>query len=273
MKFIDQLKQSLADLWQTIASAFPKVLAAIVSIVIALLVIKLITGILRKALKLMRADRLDDKLNEIEIVQGKELSFSIIDVVIKSVKWILYIVLIFIITDILELTMVADGLKNLLGYLPKLFTALAIFVLGLIFANTVKKSLQSFFDSMDLSGAKIISQVVFFLILIFVSITALNQAGIDTDIITSNITMILGALLVAFAIAFGLGAKHVVGKLMHSFYARKMYETGQKIVFNDMTYEIDEVKSISIVLKNENGKLVVPINDLMEHQVQLQDQL
>jgi small-conductance mechanosensitive channel len=126
---------------------------------------------------------------------------------------------------------------------------------------------------MDLSGGKIISQVVFFLILIFISITALNQAGIDTTIITSNITMILAAFLLAFALAFGLGARHIVAKLMHTFYARKMFEVGQKIVFNEDNYTIEEVKSISVILKNENGKIIVPINVLMDNQVQLQDQL
>ena len=85
--------------------------------------------------------------------------------------------------------------------------------------------------------------------------------------------MIMAAFLLAIAIAFGLGAKHVVGKLMHTFYARKMFEVGQKISFNDKTYTIDEVKSISIVLKNDNGRLIVPINELMENQVQMQDQL
>ena len=126
---------------------------------------------------------------------------------------------------------------------------------------------------MDLSGGKMISQVVFFLLLTFISVTALNQAGIDTEIITSNITMILGAFLLAFAIAFGLGAREVVGKLLKTFYARKTYEVGQKIRFNNEDYTVEEVKSISVILKNTTGKLIVPIDDLVEHQVQLQDQL
>jgi len=39
------------------------------------------------------------------------------------------------------------------------------------------------------------------------AITALNQVGIDKEIITSNLTLILGSLLLAFMIAFGLGSK------------------------------------------------------------------
>lgn len=126
---------------------------------------------------------------------------------------------------------------------------------------------------MDLSGGKMISQVVFFLLLTFISITALNQAGIDTQIITNNINMIIAAFLLAFAIAFGLGAREVVGKLLNTFYARKTFEIGQHIIFNNETYTIEAVQSISVILKNSKGKLIVPIKDLVENQVQMQDQL
>jgi hypothetical protein len=99
-------------------------------------------------------------------------------------------------------------------YLPQLFAVITIFILGLLFANFVKNGLKSLFESMDLSGGKMISQVVFFLLLTFISITALSQVGIDTDIITSNITKILVAFLLAFAIVFGFGAREAVSKLL-----------------------------------------------------------
>ena len=126
---------------------------------------------------------------------------------------------------------------------------------------------------MDLSGGKMISQVVFFLMLTFISITALNQAGIDTEIITNNINMIIAAFLLAFAIAFGLGARDVVSKLLKTFYARKTFEIGQHIIFQDEKFTVESVENISVILKNNKGKLIVPINDLVENQVQTQDSL
>ena len=137
MNFIDKLKESLEVVWIEIASSVPKILGAIAAIIIALLVIKLLVGILRKALKVVKADKLDDKLNQIELFGDKKININVIDILTKVLKWLLYVLLIFVITDILELTMVSEGLKGLLGYLPKLFTALAIFILGLLFANFV----------------------------------------------------------------------------------------------------------------------------------------
>ncbi|WP_341216021.1 mechanosensitive ion channel domain-containing protein [uncultured Wocania sp.] len=262
---------SLSAMTEEVAAVIPNIFGAIAILIIGWLATKLIVGIVRKTLKLAKADKLDDKINEIEIFEGKKLNFNIIKIVTKFVKWIMYIMLLIIVTDILNLTMVSEEIRNFLGYLPKLFSALIVFTIGLLLANFIKKAIKSFFESMDLSGSKIISQIVFFLLLTFISITALNQAGVDTEIITSNITMILAGFLLAFALAFGFGAQNVVGDLLKTFYARKTYEIGQKIEFNNIKGEVETVNNISVTLKTEQGKLIVPIKDIVESQVKIQD--
>lgn len=261
---------SLSAMTNQVATVIPNILGAIAVVIIGWLLTKLIVGIVRKALKLTKADKLDDKINEIEIFEGKKLNFNIIKITTKFVKWIMYIMLLIIVTDILNLTIVSEEIKNFLGYLPKLFSALIVFTIGLLLANFIKKAIKSFFESMDLSGSKIISQIVFFLLLTFISVTALNQAGVNTEIITSNITMILAAFLLAFALAFGFGAQKVVGDLIRTFYARKIYEIGQEVEFNNIKGEIEAVNNVSVTLKTEQGKLIVPIKDIVESQVKVQ---
>ena len=271
MNLVDSLKESLSTIWDSIVSVLPTIAGAVIGIIIGILIIKLVVNIIKKSLKFVKADKLDDKLNEIDLFGDKKTQFNVIDIVAKFVKWMLYIILIMIVTDLLNLTMISDGIKSVIGYLPRLITALAIFVIGLLFANFVKKSLQSFFESMELSGGKMISQAIFMLLLIFISITALNQAGVDTEIITSNITMILAAFLLAFALAVGLGAQKVVGDLFRTFYTRKIYEVGQIIEFNDIKGEIESIDGISVTLKTTTGKIVIPIKDIVESQVRVQD--
>ena len=267
----DRGMQSLSSMWPEVSALALKLLGAILILIVGWILTKLVVKAIQKLLKVANVHKLDEKLNDIEIVEGKSLNFDTAKVVSKLVKWLMYIVLIVVLSDILGLEMISNQVNDLLGYLPQLFSALAIFIIGLLFANFVKNGLKSLFDSMDLSGGKMLSQVVFFLLLTFISITALNQAGINTEIITNNITMILASFLLAFAIAFGFGAREVVNKLLNTFYARKTYEVGQKIIFNNESYTIDAVQSISVILKNSKGKLIVPIKDIVEAQVLMQD--
>ncbi len=263
--------ESLTSMWFEITKIFPNIIGAIVVLLIGWLVTKLIVKVVKKALTLAKANKLDDALNEIEIVEGKNLKFDTIKIVSNFVKWLIYIMLIIMVSDILNLKIISEEISNLFSYLPRLFAALVIFILGLLFANFIKKGLKSFFESMDLSGSKIISQIVFFILLIFISITALNQAGVNTEIITSNLTMILAAFLLAFALAFGFGAREVVGDLLRTFYTKKTFEIGQKIEFQGKNYEVDAIDNIRVILKNEDGRLIVPIKNIVESQIKIQD--
>ena len=77
--------------------------------------------------------------------------------------------------------------------------------------------------------------MVGFLLAIGIATRRAKPLGINTDIITNNLTIILGAFLASIALAFGLGSKDVIGDLMRSFYTRKNFEVGQKIHFGTIT--------------------------------------
>ena len=196
-EFSDVAMISLTNIWLEITEIFPNIIGALIVLIFGWIITKLVVKLIKKLLRIAKANKLDDKLNEIEIVEGKQLNFDTIKVVSKLVKYLMYIVIFVTASEIMGLEIITEQIGDLLSYLPQLFAALVIFILGLLFANFVRNGLKSLFESMDLSGGKMISQVVFFLMLTFISVTALNQAGINTEIITNNINMIIAAFLLA----------------------------------------------------------------------------
>ena len=262
--------QEYKDLaFESFSTTGVNILKALLVLVFGWLFIKLILSILKRALKFIKIDKLGKKLNDIEIIEGKKLNINITKVIISFVKWSLLLVLVIVVSEMMGLTIISEEIGNLLHYLPQLLSALIIFMIGLFIANFVKKSIQTFFKSFELSGSKIISQLVFFILLAIISITALNQAGINTDIITSNLNLIFGAFLAAAALAIGFGAKDVVADLLRTFYTRRTYEIGQHIKFKNIEGEIITIDDISMTLKTTNGKLIVPIKDIVENQVEV----
>ncbi len=227
--------------------------------------------ILKKLLKFVKADKLTDLINERELFGKLKLRFNVTKVIISFVKWILYLIFLIIASDIMKWEAISLEIGNLLRYLPKLFSAIALFMIGIYVANFVKRTIQGLFDSFNLSGSKMISGLVFLLIAILITITALNQADIETEIITSNFTIILGAFLAAIAIAFGFGSKEIIGDLLRTFYVRKNFEVGQKIKFKNYSGSIESIENISLTLKTSEGKVVLPIKDVVENDVEILD--
>ncbi len=262
---------SLKTIIQDIVSALPGVIGAIIVLILGWLIIKIISFVIKKILKLARVNNLSDKINEAQLFgEGSKIKVDVIRILLGFVKGILWITFIIVAAEVMGLTIISAEISNLLHYLPVLLSALVIFMIGLYAARLVRKALLSVFDSMGMGGSKIVSGIVYYMIIVFVLITALNQAGIDTEIITSNITLIIGAFLLAFAIGLGLGSRDIVGKLLQTFYARKTYAVGDKVRTKKFEGTIEAIEGILVTIRTKDGKIVIPIEDLVQGKVELQ---
>jgi small-conductance mechanosensitive channel len=271
IEWSDLTLTSLKAMGEKIITTLPNIIGAILVLVVGWLLTKFVMYLLKKSLKFIRVDKLTEKFNELKIFGDSKIKFSVIKVITVFVKWILFLVFLIIAADIMSWEIVSKEIGNLLRYLPRLFSALALFMVGIYIAKFVKNAIQGFYSSFDLAGSKIISNLVFYIIAIIITITALNQAGIDTTVVTNNVTIILGAFLLAISIGFGLGSKEIIGDLLRTFYAKKNYEVGDKIKLAGQEGTVVAIDNICLTLKTEKGKVIIPIKEVVESQVEIDD--
>ena len=100
-EFNDIAIQSLKNMWLEITKVFPTLIYALIALIVGWLVTKILVKLLKKLLRLAKANKLDDKLNDIEIIENKTLKFDTIKIVSNFVKWLLYIVIFITVSDIL----------------------------------------------------------------------------------------------------------------------------------------------------------------------------
>jgi hypothetical protein len=263
----DLTTKTLSEMGTTVMEAVPNILGAILILIIGWLVTKIIVLILRRILKFAKVDKATEIINSKNLFGKTNFKFNISTIILGFVKWIMFLVFLIVAAGIMNWQIVSQEVGNLLRYLPKLFSAIALFMIGLYIANFVKKAIKGLFDSFDLRGAKIISNVVFYIITIIITITALNQASIDTEIITNNLTVILGAFVAAIALAFGLGSRELVGDILRTSYARRNFEVGQNVSFKNISGTIERIENLKISIKTNEGTLVVPIKSLSDEEV------
>ncbi|UMB53616.1 mechanosensitive ion channel [Lutibacter sp. A64] len=273
MKLITQIQDAdytfVQNLWHQLSNVIPKFLMVIAFIILAWIVLKVVNYILKKILKLSKIDSLTTKLNEAELFGKNDYDIVPSQIVLKFVKYLIILVFIVIASESLGLTMISEGIASFIGYLPVLISALLIFVVGVYLASIIKKAVQDTLKSLEVNGSNLVGNIVFYAIVVVVSITALNQAGIDTEIITSNLTLILGSVLLSFTIAFGLGARDVVTRLLFGFYSRKNFEVGQHIKTKNIEGKIQQIDNISITIKTTEGLVVLPIKKFVDQKVEI----
>lgn len=261
------MQESVNQMAANIAIVGPKIIFAILILLIGWIITKMVAFGLKRTLNFAKVDKLTNVINEKNLFGKAELKFNVTNVIVSFVKWIMFLVFLIIASDIMDWKIVSVEIGNLLRYLPRLFSAIALFMVGLYIANFIKKAIQGVFESFDLMGERAISSLVFYVITVTITITALNQAGINTDIITNNLTIILGAFLLTLALSFGFGSKEVIKSLLFSYYSKRNFEIGQIISMDNITGEIVSIDNICVSVKIKNDVVVIPISHLVDARV------
>ncbi|MFD2587573.1 mechanosensitive ion channel domain-containing protein [Croceitalea marina] len=268
-KYQKVLSDSLGDMLSNVVQLLPQLIIGVLGLIVAWILLKVILFVVKRVLKAAKIDALSKKITDAKLMGDKEIKVDLLKIILGAVKILLILVFTIVIADVIGLKAISEGIISILAYLPTLLSAIFIFAGGLYLANLVKKGTLALFNSMGIGGSKAISSILFYLITFFISITALNQAGIDTEIITSNFTMILGAFLFAAALGFGLGSRDVFSDVLKMFYTRKNYAVGDKIAIGDIEGTIDAIDNITLTLKTKTGKTVIPINDVVSQHVEI----
>lgn len=271
-KYQKVLSDSLSDMLTNTVELLPQLIIGILGLIVAWILLKIILFVAKRILKAAKIDQLSKKITDAKLFGEKEVKVDLLKIILVSLKILLVLFFTIVIAEVIGLSVISQGIKSILAYLPTLLSALFILVGGIYLATVVKKALLNLFNTMGVGGSKIISGTVFYLITFFIAITALNQAGIDTEIITSNFTMILGAFLFAIALGFGLGSREVFSDVLKMFYTRKTFMVGDSIVMGDLEGTIVAIDNISMTIKNKKGKTIVPINEIVSNRVQIKEE-
>lgn len=119
-------------------------------------------------------------------------------------------------------------LDSLLGYLPDVLVAAVVLGAGMWAGGWARKRVGDLVSSSDDSLMKALPGVVHVAIIVVAAMIALQQLGVGNQIIAIAFALVLGAVCLALALAFGLGGREVAGKILASAYDKRQAAAGKK---------------------------------------------
>ena len=261
---------SLQTFGQKLMGALPGMLGAIFILLFGWLLARLISAGIIRLLKLVKFDKFSEKIKFTNFLSRANVSLSPSGLIGKFIYWILLLLVIISASDAMGWNALSNEISKLLNFLPNLLVAIIFFVVGIYIASFVRDVIRGTTNSLGISAGKLISTAVYYLLFIIVTLTALDQAGVDTSIITSNLLMILGAILAAAAISYGFASKDVLANILANFFSRRTFSVGQTIEIDGVMGEIISINNISVIIQNErNEKVVIPSHQLITNKVKI----
>lgn len=260
---------SLIALGESIMTCLPKIIGALFMIILGWIIAKIVSFIVKKSLKMIGFNKLAEKVNLDEVLTRANLKTTPAQIVGKFVYWIIMLLFLVTASDTLGWSVVSESIGDLINYLPRLFSAIVIFILGFYIATFVRKGLKGILESLSVASSNIISGFAYYVILVIITLTALDQAGVDITILTSNVTIIVAGIVLAFAVSFGIGSKDVLSNILSSFYTRKTFEVGQTVSLENVSGVIEKIDNTSCVIKTAGGVTVIPVKRLLNENVEI----
>jgi len=120
----------------------------------------------------------------------------------------------------LGLTQVTDLLGKILLFVPRLLVALLVVVFGSYFSRFVANAVQRYFRAAGISDAEILSRIVRYAVMVFVLLLAIDHLDIGGGLIQHTFLILLGGVVFALALAFGLGARERAAQMIERWFPR-----------------------------------------------------
>ncbi|MEA5402209.1 hypothetical protein VB776_04760 [Arcicella sp. DC2W] len=262
------LFQTFQKLLEQLFLFIPKVLGAIVLLIIGIIIAKIVTNILQKGLEKTGFDKLGEKLNTIEIIQ-RFGSIKLSKLVAKMLYYFIMLVFVTAATETLGMKVLTDMVTSLVNLIPKLIASALMLLAGIMIADALKNSVTNICKSLKIDSGKLLGNIVFFFFLIIALIAALKQAGIETSLLESSFNLIIGGIILAFAVGYGMASKDVLANILSNFYSKNKFKEGQIVVLDGVKGEIITIDTTSITLKTGESSTVFPLSILQNQKVEI----
>ncbi|MEM9214590.1 MAG: mechanosensitive ion channel [Cyanobacteria bacterium P01_F01_bin.150] len=116
-------------------------------------------------------------------------------------------------TDVLQLEQLTAIVDSILAVAVRVLGGVVVFAIGLFFANFAYRLVAS----AGTSQSNMLAQAARISIIVFVGAMALERMGVATSIVNLAFGLLLGAIAVAIAIAFGLGGRDIANEEIRGF--------------------------------------------------------
>ncbi|GAA4408071.1 hypothetical protein GCM10023187_29430 [Nibrella viscosa] len=275
MNNLPNLTQILLNTFQTLIDQFvsfmPRLVGALVILLIGWLVAKLVALVVRRVLSRVGFDKIGDKLNEIDIIKQLKTEIKLSEIVAVVLYYFILLVFITAATETLGVAAITSMVLSLVNFIPQLVAAAIMLQIGVLVADALKRAVISVCQSFNIASGRLLGMVVFFFFLIITVISALGQAGINTELLESSFNLLIGGVIFAFAVGYGIASRDVMANMLSSFYSKNKFREGQTIQIDDVKGSIMQIDNTSLTLKTGDSTTIFPLQALQSKKVEVFD--
>ncbi len=217
--FKDTFMAAVGSGFSSFMQFIPALLGALVVLAIGWLISGVVAGVLERLLLAVRFEHVTGRIGLTEQLQRVFGShFTATHICGLMAKWFIRLIFIQAAANILGMPQVIAIINSIILFIPNLFVALVILVVGGVCAQIIGRVVEASVTQTGVLRPRVFSLIARYAILGFATIAAINQLGIATNLLNILFTGLVGSISLALGLAFGLGGQSVAQDVTRNWY-------------------------------------------------------
>ncbi|HKW86913.1 MAG TPA: hypothetical protein VJM82_07565 [Nitrospiraceae bacterium] len=204
----------LETLSRNVLAVLPNVLAMSIILLVGLAAAWSIGHVVERLLRVIGLDLLSNRLGVSAALARGGVKTDPSHLVGRAAYWLVVAFTIMAGLGALNLQPLNQFAQSFLAYLPRLFTAALILVVGYLLSNFVSQAVLIAAVNASIPPARIVAACSRWGVQLVAVAMGLEQLGIAQNIVVVGFGILLGGVVMAAAIAFGLGAKDLAKEFL-----------------------------------------------------------
>ena len=217
------LNKSTGRVITEIANLLPGIAALIVALLVAGILAWIVAFLLRRSFKRIH---FDERMATWGFHGVAEWSSSTTPTLLitRSVTWVILLIGFLIGISAFDVTLTSQFVERLFTYLPHVFAALILIVVGNFVARFLSRSVLIGAVNMNLQYARLLSAGVKWMVLVVTLAMALDHLAIGGRIVYLAFAILFGGIVFALSLAVGLGSKDIISRSLEREASRSTEE-------------------------------------------------
>lgn len=196
---------SLVDVGDRLAAVVPGLFVMLVLVLVGLAAGWIARFIVRRLARAVGLDRHMERWGVVPSLRRSGIYRPPSDILAGIVFWALFVLFASLGVD--SLGFPGSTSAFLLAFLPPLFAAMLILLVGLLVASFLSQGILIAAVNAGVPEARVLARAVQWGVMLFAAATALTHLGIGKEMVLVAFSITFGGLVLALALAFGLGGR------------------------------------------------------------------
>ena len=204
---MDIIIESFEQFYENVLQFLPNFLAFLLILIIGIILGRILNALFLRIFRAVGLDKLSEKSGVMDLIRKGGIKDSVSVLLAKIVRWVTVIIFAIIALRALELPTIEGLFEKFLLYLPNVFVAAVILLFGYLLGNFFGRAALIASVNAGIRVAGVIGRFVKFTVFLLSATMALEQLGIGKETIVIAFAIIFGGVVLALAIALGLGGR------------------------------------------------------------------